>query len=72
MLCEKGVDFQLGPTEVDAFFIFVCSLRPPKSSSEDASNQVRVIAFSNVKLIGSGECLRREYEEPIAEIHLPE
>lgn len=71
LLCKEGVDFQLGPTEIDAFFILAYSLRPPESSSEDPSNQVGVIALSNVKLVRSCECLRREYKESIAEIHLP-
>ena len=71
MLGKEGVDFELGPTEVNPFLILADSLRPPESSPEDPSDQVGVIAFPNVKFIGRCDGLRREDEESVAEVHLP-
>jgi hypothetical protein len=69
--CEEGIYLQLSPDKVNAFLGFATCLRPPKTSPEDATYQVRIISLSDVEFIWICDDLGRTDKEPITEIDLP-
>ncbi len=69
---EEGVDFELSPDEVYALFAFAASLRPPKASLEDATDEIGVVALPYVEFIGVGELLGGVDVETVAVVDFPE
>ena len=71
LACKKIIDFELSPDKVSIITDFVDNL-PPKSSSDDAFYQHRVVAWTNIHFIGVGNLILQPDIQPIAEINFPE